>query len=155
MERFVTEATDSIVQIARINPKPATGLSSGDEHEDHFIVRDGIQFAGTHLILDLWGATHLDELDTMEHAMRQMVKESGATLLHIHLHHFTPSGGISGVAVLAESHISVHTWPERNYAAFDIFMCGDAKPEMSIPVLKQHFYPARMEITEQLRGVVR
>lgn len=53
MERFVTEATDSIVQIARINPKPATGLSSGDEHEDHFIVRDGIQFAGIHLILDL------------------------------------------------------------------------------------------------------
>ena len=59
------------------------------------------------------------------------------------------------MAVLAESHISVHTWPERDFAAFDVFMCGDAKPEMSIPVLKQYFFPQRMEVTEQLRGIVR
>jgi S-adenosylmethionine decarboxylase proenzyme len=46
----------------------------------------------------------------------------GATLLHIHLHHFEPNGGVSGVAVLAESHISIHSWPKRGYAALDIFM---------------------------------
>jgi len=62
----------------------------------------------------------------MEATLREAVLQAGATLLHIHLHHFTPNGGISGVAVLAESHISVHTWPERNFAAFDVFMCGDA-----------------------------
>ena len=109
--------------------------------KDHFITRDGVQFAGTHLLLDLWGAKHLDQLDRMEQAMRDCVEVSGATLLHIHLHHFTPSGGISGVAVLAESHISVHTWPERDYAAFDVFMCGDAQPENSIAILKRAFFP--------------
>jgi S-adenosylmethionine decarboxylase len=155
LEHVISEALDTVIQIPGKIPLPPTGFTSGDESEDHFIVRDGQEFAGTHLILDLWDARHLDDLERMERAMRECVKVSGATLLHIHLHHFTPSGGISGVAVLAESHISVHTWPERDYAAFDIFMCGDAVPEMSIPVLKQHFFPGRMEITEQLRGVVR
>jgi len=48
--------------------------------------------------------------------MRDAVEAAGATLLHIHLHTFEPNGGVSGVAVLAESHISVHTWPEKGYA---------------------------------------
>lgn len=122
--------------------------------KDHFITRDGMQFAGTHLLLDLWGAKHLDEIDRMEQAMRDCVEACGATLLHIHLHHFSPSGGISGVAVLAESHISVHTWPERDYAAFDVFMCGDAQPENSISVLKRAFFPQRIEVNEELRGKV-
>ena len=54
---------------------------------------------------------------------RECIRAAGATLLHIHLHHFTPNNGVSGVAVLAESHISVHTWPESGFAAFDVFMC--------------------------------
>ena len=147
MEHNTSQALDSIIQLPCNNKQPQTGHSSGMETEDHFIVRDGMEYAGSHIILDLWGARHLDNLEIVEVA--------GATLLHIHLHHFTPFGGISGVAVLAESHISVHTWPERDFAAFDVFMCGDAKPEMSIPVLKQYFFPQRMEVTEQLRGIVR
>lgn len=123
-----------------------------DTSLDHFIVREGLIYAGTHLILDLWGARDLDNLQLMENAMREAVVLCGATLLHIHLHHFTPNGGISGVAVLAESHISVHTWPERNYAAFDVFMCGDAKPERSIDVFKRAFSPDRINIHEHLRG---
>ena len=155
MDHVSNNALESIVQMPGGAPKIAGGFSSGAETKDHFIVRDGVEFAGTHLILEFWQARHLDELDTMEKAMRECVQLCGATLLHIHLHHFTEGGGISGVAVLAESHISVHTWPERDYAAFDVFMCGDASPEMSIPVLKQHFFPGRMEVTEQLRGVMR
>lgn len=120
--------------------------------KDHFIVRDGVEFAGSHLLLDLFGAKHLDDIDRIEQAMRECVEKCGATLLHIHLHHFTPNGGVSGVAVLAESHISVHTWPERNYAAFDVFMCGDAEPENSVPVLKRAFNPQRLEVSEELRG---
>ncbi|MBU2098442.1 MAG: adenosylmethionine decarboxylase, partial [Gammaproteobacteria bacterium] len=92
-------------------------------------------------------------LDLMEAKFRECVEKCGATLLHIHLHHFTPNGGISGVAVLAESHISVHTWPERGYAAFDIFMCGDAQPEKAIPILKGAFKPERVIVGEQLRGL--
>lgn len=120
--------------------------------KDHFIVRNGTEFAGTHLLLDLWGATNLDNINHIEAAMRQCVMECGSTLLHIHLHHFTSTGGVSGVAVLSESHISVHTWPERDYAAFDVFMCGDAQPENAIAVLKRAFLPERFEVTEALRG---
>lgn len=119
---------------------------------DYFIVKDGVQYAGAHLLVDLWGASKLDELNYIESTLRQCVIACNATLLHIHLHHFTSSGGISGVAVLAESHISVHTWPERHYAAFDIFMCGKAKPENAIPVLKRAFSPERFEVSEMLRG---
>ncbi|MCW9012205.1 MAG: adenosylmethionine decarboxylase [Gammaproteobacteria bacterium] len=120
--------------------------------KDHFIQRDGVEFAGTHLLIDLWDASHLDDIKRIEYAMRECVEVCGATLLHIHLHHFTPSGGVSGVAVLAESHISVHTWPERDYAAFDVFMCGDAQPENAVAVLKRAFVPHRLEVTEELRG---
>ena len=123
--------------------------------KDHFILREGTQFAGTHLLLDLWDACHLDDIDRIEKAMRECVEACGATLLHIHLHHFSPSGGVSGVAVLAESHISVHTWPERDYAAFDVFMCGDAEPENAIAVLKRAFFPRRLEVNEELRGRVK
>ena len=120
--------------------------------QDHFIVRDGVSCAGAHLIVDVWGADQLDDLELMEHAMREAVEAAKATLLHIHLHHFTPNGGISGVAVLAESHISVHTWPERQFAAFDIFMCGDAKPELAVEVLRTHFHPGQFQVQELLRG---
>lgn len=128
-------------------------IATGSIPDDHFVERDGIVFAGTHLILDFWDAKHLDNLQHMEATLRQCVERCEATLLHIHLHHFTPNGGISGVVVLAESHISVHTWPERNFAAFDIFMCGHARPEESISVLKRAFSPEIMKITEKLRGV--
>jgi S-adenosylmethionine decarboxylase len=126
-----------------------------DDRLDHFIHRDGHVFAGTHLIVDLWGASRLDELAHMEAAMREAVAEAKATLLHIHLHHFTPNGGISGVAVLAESHISVHTWPENNYAAFDVFMCGDAEPEKAIDVFRRYFSPERDDVSNLMRGKVK
>ena len=125
-----------------------------NESQDRFVQRDGIVFAGTHLLIDFWGAQQLDNLELMESAMRESVEAANATLLHIHLHHFTPHGGISGVAVLAESHISVHTWPEHGYAAFDAFMCGDAKPEKIIPVLEKVFMPDSVNVSEHMRGRV-
>lgn len=121
---------------------------------DQFIRRNGLEFAGTHLIVDFWGASHLDDLELMQTTIREAVNVAGASLLHIHLHHFTPNGGITGVAVLAESHISVHTWPERGFAAFDIFMCGEAEPEMAVPILRDVFKPTTVNINEHLRGVV-
>ncbi len=133
---------------------PTFNQAPEDDRLDHFIHRDGEVFAGTHLIIDLWGANRLDELAHMEAAMREAVKKAGATLLHIHLHHFTPNGGISGVAVLAESHISVHTWPEKDFAAFDVFMCGDAAPEKAIEVLKGFFTPDRVDVDNLRRGKV-
>ena len=153
---------------AETDPSPCSSLETGEGHawpqhhntaedslsQDHFIQQGGLTFAGTHLIVDLWGAKRLEDLEHMERALRGCVDVARATLLHIHLHHFTPSFGISGVAVLAESHISVHTWPERDYAAFDIFMCGDARPHEALAVLEAAFAPEETKVTEIQRGVV-
>lgn len=125
-----------------------------DHDQDLFIERDGVLFAGTHLILDCWGAKHLTDIKHIEKALRKAVDVTGSTLLHIHLHHFTPNGGISGVAVLAESHISIHTWPERDYAALDIFMCGDTEPEKAIAVFESAFEADEVKVIKHQRGIV-
>jgi len=125
-----------------------------EDRKDHFITRNGLTFAGSHLIIDLWDAEGLDDRNRIEQALIDAVKAAGATLLHIHLHTFTEGGGISGVAVLSESHISVHTWPERGYAAFDVFMCGDAEPRKALGVFKDAFNPGRIVIGEHKRGVL-
>jgi S-adenosylmethionine decarboxylase len=121
---------------------------------DHFVERDGVRFAGTHLIVDFWRALSLDNINVVETALRDAAEAAGATLLSIDLHCFTPNGGITGVALLAESHISIHTWPERAYAAVDVFMCGDAEPHKAIDVLRGAFSPQTLTISEQKRGVV-
>lgn len=136
-------------------PWPNCATAHLDEAKDHFITRNGKCFAGTHLIIDLWGASRLDDLDHVRQALIDSVEAAGATLLHIHLHHFTPNGGISGVAVLAESHISIHTWPERGFAALDVFMCGDAEPQKAIPVLERAFAPDTVNCDELYRGEVK
>ncbi|MCS6853586.1 MAG: adenosylmethionine decarboxylase [Elioraea sp.] len=125
-----------------------------EEHKDYFVERNGLRFAGTHLLVDLWGASALDDPQIIEKALREAALAAGATILHGHFHHFSPNGGVSGVLVLAESHISIHTWPERNFAAIDIFMCGACDPYASIPALKSWFRPERMLLGEQRRGLV-
>lgn len=125
-----------------------------DDRPDHFVRRDGMRFAGTHLIVDLWHATNLDDVDVVEEALRKAAKLAGATLLNVDLHRFTPSGGITGVAVLAESHISIHTWPECAYAAIDVFMCGEARPHKAVEVLRNVFSPETLTISEHKRGVM-
>lgn len=124
------------------------------EQKDYFVECDGVRFAGCHVLADLWGAQGLNDQALIEDALRAAVEACGATLLHIHLHQFTDSGGVSGVAVLAESHISVHTWPERNFAAFDVFMCGSCDPEKALPVLRSYFQPADMQVDVQRRGIL-
>lgn len=124
-----------------------------DNRLDFFIKKDGLEYAGTHLLIDLCGASQLDELETVEAALREAATVAGATILNIDLHHFQPNGGISGVVVLSESHISIHTWPERDFAALDIFMCGDCDPYKAIPVLKKAFGPSAINLTEHRRGL--
>jgi S-adenosylmethionine decarboxylase len=83
-----------------------------------------VDYSGTHLLADLFGCTGLDDVDRVEAALRAAVSAGGATLLEIRLHSFGTGQGVTGVALLAESHISIHSWPERDYAAVDIFLCG-------------------------------
>jgi S-adenosylmethionine decarboxylase len=138
--------------VPAMEERRATSVGLAANGKDYFITRDGARFAGTHLIVDLWGAERLDDLDHIEATLRECVRAARATLLHIHLHHFTPNCGVSGVAVLAESHISVHTWPENGFAAFDVFMCGEAEPHKAVEVLRRAFSPEKVDVGEHLRG---
>jgi S-adenosylmethionine decarboxylase len=123
----------------------------GSGKNDYFSIRNGVRFAGLHLIIDLYGAERLDDIAFVEETLRRCIQAANATLIHMHLHHFEPNG-VSGVAVLAESHISVHTWPESHYAAFDVFMCGNTQPEVCVEIMRQAFKPSRVSVSEHLRG---
>jgi S-adenosylmethionine decarboxylase len=83
-----------------------------------------VEFTGTHLLADLFDCDHLADEARIEAALRASVAASGATLLDLHVHSFGAGQGVTGVALLAESHISIHSWPERGYAAVDMFLCG-------------------------------
>jgi S-adenosylmethionine decarboxylase len=139
--------------VVRAKKVKATAVVETKEPDDHFVVRNGVRCAGAHLIVDLYDAKRLDDIDHIEATLRRCVDAAGATLLHIHLHHFEPNGGVSGVAVLAESHISIHSWPENGYAALDVFMCGNANPEACVPVLREAFKPRQVAVSEILRGL--
>jgi S-adenosylmethionine decarboxylase len=147
---FVGTADEVGDQVAGTCHPNLTGTP--DQPLDHFKEVDGVRFAGSHLILDMWEANNLDDEEALRRAMIEATSAANATLLHVHLHRFSPYGGISGVAVLAESHISVHTWPERGFAAFDIFMCGDADPQCAADVLTAAMRPGRAELREFRRG---
>ncbi len=82
-------------------------------------------YDGQHLIADLHGCTAaLDNVARIDGALRLAAAAGGATIIDLRLHHFGPGQGVTGVALLAESHISIHTWPEHDYAALDFFLCG-------------------------------
>lgn len=120
-----------------------------------FCGTDGnIKYAGIHLIVEVWRARYLKSLPQIKKILQESVKACQATLLKIDLHKFTPSGGISGIGILKESHISVHTWPEYKYAALDIFVCGTIDPHKAIPVIKKGFMPEKIQVVEIKRGIL-
>jgi len=121
---------------------------------DHFSVDEcGNRFAGRHLIMDIAQASReaLCDVEKIRSMLTVAAEEAGATLLGIDVHHFE-GGGVTGIAVLAESHISIHTWPERNFAAVDVFMCGEALPGKCINVIKRFLSPKYVQVTELKRG---
>jgi len=121
---------------------------------DHFKTDSrGNAYAGDHLLIELWEAENLSDADLIERALEQAARTAGATVLHSYYHPFGEGQGVSGVTVLAESHISIHTWPERGYAAIDVFMCGDCDPNLTIPVFRSAFVPGRIETRLFKRGL--
>jgi len=129
-----------------------SALAQTENRKDDLSTRDGDRCAGTHLIIDLFGAKRLDDLRHIQDTLKRCVEVAGASLLHIHLHRLGPGGGVAGVAVLAESHISIHSWPEAGYAALDVFMCGDTQPGLTVDVLREAFAPERTAVKEHLRS---
>ena len=90
--------------------------------------------AGRHVLAELTGcsAVVLNDVAGLETCFRDCAEKGGATVVSSHFHHFSPQG-VSGVVVIAESHVTVHTWPEHGYAAVDVFTCG--RPEVAEAVM--------------------
>jgi S-adenosylmethionine decarboxylase len=148
---------NALSPLGMVSETPSSNQSapeSFEEQKDYFVEKDGQKFAGMHLLVDLWGARNLCDPEHIDRALRDAAEAANATILHGHFHHFSPNGGVSGVLVLAESHISIHTWPERDFAAIDIFMCGACDPYESLPMLKAAFAPEKMDLSEERRGLI-
>ncbi len=111
---------------------------------------------GTHLLLELKKCKKniLDDLEFVETAMLDAASEAKATIVEHKFHEFNPFG-ISGMVIIAESHLSIHTWPEYDYAAVDIFTCGDIiKPQEAAEFLVERFGSLEPQIMEIKRGLI-
>ena len=108
---------------------------------------------GRHAICEFWGASHLDSVERAEHALRAAAAAGGVTLIEVFVHQFSPHG-VSGVAVIAESHLALHTWPELGYIAADLFTCGDnVDMEAIIDVMRDAFEAEQVDVRFLRRGV--
>ena len=110
---------------------------------------------GTHYLLDMSGCSSpvLDDELALTDLLAEAAREAGATVLGRHHHRFEPHG-VSALCILAESHISAHTWPELGSAVFDVFTCGDtARPEVACALLVERLAPAQHSLQRVDRGV--
>ena len=111
---------------------------------------------GTHLLVELRDCNPkiIKDLAKVKNALVSAAKEAQATIIDISFHEFNPFG-ISGMVIIAESHLSIHTWPEYSYAAVDIFTCGDLiKPEVAASFLIKEFESKTPSIVELKRGIL-
>lgn len=109
---------------------------------------------GRHFLVELWDAENMDNPAVIEQALLEAVHVSGGTLLDAKVVPF-PNGACSGVAIIAESHLSIHTWPEYGYAAIDMFTCAqDMDEDLAFDVLRKYFKPGSMQVSEHRRGIL-
>jgi len=101
---------------------------------------------GQHLLIECHGQHASLDSQALASLLCEAAAAGGATVLFKHFHKFGEQGGVTGVLILAESHITVHTWPEYAYAAFDIFMCGEARPRDAAAVIAARFPAAHVDI---------
>ncbi|MFQ5658251.1 MAG: adenosylmethionine decarboxylase [Candidatus Methylomirabilales bacterium] len=111
---------------------------------------------GRHLLVELYGCNPelLKKIDAVREILVQAAKACKATVVDVAFHEFSPFG-VSGVVVIAESHLSIHTWPEYRYAAVDIFTCGEAiDPEQAVQHIADRFDCPHPSIVEVKRGII-
>ena len=110
---------------------------------------------GRHLLAEFYNCESgvLNDPEHIERLMNEAARLSGATVVQSVFHVFSPHG-VSGVVVVEESHLAVHTWPEYGYAAVDYFSCGDVDCDAAVRYLADHLLPSRVETKEVPRGVI-
>jgi S-adenosylmethionine decarboxylase len=107
---------------------------------------------GMHLIADFWFGKKIENPKKLERVLIEAAKRAGNTPLEFSYHKFNPQG-LTGVLLLAESHIALHSWPEFNFLAIDIFTCGNkAFPEKALKYLKRILKPAKVKVLKIERG---
>ncbi len=106
-----------------------------------------------HLLVEYHGCNRalLDDIEAIEGLMRLAARAAGTTIVSSVFHPFAPQG-VSGVVVIEESHLSIHTWPEHGYAAVDFFTCGDGDPERAHELLRECLGAERSEVLVIDRG---
>jgi len=109
---------------------------------------------GQHLLAEYYGCPTalLDDKEAIEALLHRAAKSAGATVVASVFHRFSPQG-VSGVVVIEESHLSVHTWPEGGYAAVDFYTCGDCSPAKAHELLNRDLSPERSELLVVDRGL--
>ena len=111
---------------------------------------------GRHILVEFFGCSPeiMNQVSTIENGMVSAAETAGATVINSTFHHFSPYG-VSGVVVIQESHLAIHTWPEFQYAAVDLFTCGDeVNPWKSFDYLKKVFQASNYSAIEMRRGAV-
>lgn len=110
---------------------------------------------GRHLLIELFECDMrvLGDLEKVKAVMLEAARRAHATIVDVVFHQFNPHG-ISGVVVIAESHLTIHTWPEYCFAAIDVFTCGETlEPEIAAEYLVKEFGAKRHILEERLRGL--
>ncbi|MGI6097993.1 MAG: adenosylmethionine decarboxylase [Dethiobacteria bacterium] len=110
---------------------------------------------GRHILAEFYGcpAEMLNDQQMIEKLMVSAALEAGAEVREVVFHKFSPQG-VSGVVVVSESHLAIHTWPELGYAAVDVFTCGETvDPWLSCNYLKKHLCAENMTAKEIKRGI--
>lgn len=111
---------------------------------------------GKHLLVELHGCDPeaIKSIDLIREAMVSAARAANATIVGVSFHEFSPFG-VSGVVVIAESHLTIHTWPEYRYAAVDIFTCGDTlKPEVAADYIALKLKCKNPSVMEVRRGLI-
>ncbi len=111
---------------------------------------------GIHVLLELKECNPqlLDDIEYIRDSLFKVADDLGATIVGESFHHFTPQG-VTGILSIAESHISIHTWPEHRYAAADIFTCGSSfRPSDAAEILIDQFESKDPDVTEVRRGLM-
>ena len=123
----------------------------------HAAVPAGARYLGRHVLVELYGcepAALADERGIAS-AMLAAARACGATVVESVFHHFSPLG-VSGVVLIAESHLTIHTWPEHGYAAVDVFTCGATiEPGEAVDLLQRELGATHTSLTEINRGAAR
>lgn len=119
--------------------------------------RSRMEALGRQILVEFYDCdqSRLNDVSFIEESLLHATRESGATIISHNFHKFSPYG-VSGVVVIAESHVAIHTWPEYRYAAVDIFTCGESIDPWSIQeILKEQFSSGNVSSMEMKRGLFR